>query len=485
MNFDVSERFFEPGDSEGRALLDDVVAFIRRYVVLTSEQGDAAALWVAHTWAFAAAEATPYLHVTSVEKESGKTQFLEALELVAVRPIKTGRTTAAALARAVAQEPPPTLLLDESDNAFRRDREYVAALLGVLNDGYRRGGKTMLCLPPKWELGFLSVFGPKAIAGIGELPDTVASRSIRLELKRRTRGESIERFRRRQVEAAADPLCARLAAFAEAHIDSLAQARPELPDQLGDRSQDVWEPLLAIADLAGNGWSERARRAALVLSKQIAPDDDSLGVRLLADIRRIFDVRGCDRLATSALIGALAADEEGPWADWHGSGPIPARALATILKPYGVRSRTIRLDGGETPKGFHREQFEDAWSRYLPSEGFIRHTATTHSGEAIGTTIAPPQVGPVAESNGDAKTRGYALVADVADTNPAPGDDGFRNLLDSAFDAGQLTRQERLERRVLHDRIVGTRSPAGEQATLCEIDALIADGVLRERKTET
>jgi hypothetical protein len=413
-----------------------------------------------------------------------KTQLLETLELVAARPIKTGGTTAAALARAVAQEPPPTLLLDESDNVFKRDREYVAALLGVLNDGYRRGGKTMLCLPPKWELGFLSVFGPKAIAGIGELPDTVASRAICLELKRRIRSESIDRFRRRQVEAAADPLRVRLAAFAELHIDSLAQARPELPYELGDRSQDVWEPLLAIADLAGNGWSERARYAALVLSKQIAADDDSLGVRLLADIRRTFDARRCDRLATTALIAALAADEETPWADWHASGrPIPARALAMILKAYGVRSRTIRL-GGETPKGFHRQQSEDAWSRYLPSEGSIHRTATTRIREAIRATGDSPQAGPAADSESGTNTHRQTVVADVADTNPQPGDEAFRDLIDRAFDTGHLTRQERLERCQLHDRIVGTRPPTSEQATLREIDALISEGVLVEHERQ-
>ena len=36
------------------------------------------ALWVFHTHAFVAAEATPYLAITSAVKESGKTQLLEA-----------------------------------------------------------------------------------------------------------------------------------------------------------------------------------------------------------------------------------------------------------------------------------------------------------------------------------------------------------------------------------------------------------------------
>jgi hypothetical protein len=138
------------------ATLDALAGYLRRYMVMSDGQRDAVALWVFHTHAFAAAEATPYLHVTSAERESGKTRLLEVLELVVARPLKTGGTTAAALARAVAKDPPPTMLLDETDNAFRRDREYVAALLGILNDGYRRGGQTLLCLPPKWEPTFLT-----------------------------------------------------------------------------------------------------------------------------------------------------------------------------------------------------------------------------------------------------------------------------------------------------------------------------------------
>jgi hypothetical protein len=90
----------------------------------------------------------------------------------------------------------------------------------------------------------------------------------------------------------------------------------------------------------------------------------------------------------------------------------------------------------------------------------------------------------VADPERGANTHRQTVVADVADTNPLPGDEAFRDLIDRAFDAGQLTRQEGLERRLLHNRIVGTRPPTSEKATLREIDALIANGVLYERKTE-
>jgi len=183
---------------DGAALLDSVAWFVRRFVVLSRAQVFAVALWTVHTHAFAAAEATPYLHVTSPEPESGKTRLLEVLELLVDKPWLTGKVTAAVLARKV-DKVTPTLLLDESDAAFGGDKDYAETLRGVLNTGYRAGGKSSLCVKRGADFDFadLSTFSPKAIAGLRELPDTVASRSIRLELSRKTEDEPAARFRRR------------------------------------------------------------------------------------------------------------------------------------------------------------------------------------------------------------------------------------------------------------------------------------------------
>ncbi|MDA2953622.1 MAG: topoisomerase, partial [Actinomycetota bacterium] len=61
-------------------LLQTVKRYLRRYVVLSDPQATACTLWVAHAHAFAAAEATPYLNVTSAVKQCGKTRLLEVLE---------------------------------------------------------------------------------------------------------------------------------------------------------------------------------------------------------------------------------------------------------------------------------------------------------------------------------------------------------------------------------------------------------------------
>jgi hypothetical protein len=403
-------------ENELALLLADVRGFLRQYVVMTDFQADAAALWVFHTHAFEAAETTPYLHVCSAERESGKTRLLEALELVVARPLKTGGTTAAALARSVAADPPPTFLLDETDNALKREREYVATLLGILNDGYRRGGRTLLCLPPKWEPTLQPVFAPKVVAGIGELPDTLASRVIRFELKRRAPGEHVERFRRRDAEIHAEPIHTSASALGEHLAARLTYAYPKLPDELGDRAQDCWEPLIAIADLASvDEWPARARTAAIALSSGRPTEDDSLGVRLLGDIHNILAESNLDRLSTADLISRLRSDEEAPWDDLHGK-PLTPRTLARLLKPFGVRSRTVRLDDESTPKGFHRDQFDDAFSRYLaadsPMGGDLSATsATTVQASQKQADFNPPQEESVADTKEAANPHGQTDVA--------------------------------------------------------------------------
>jgi Protein of unknown function (DUF3631) len=342
-------------------VLDELVGFVRRFVSMTESEAVAVALWTFHTHAIGAAQATPYIAVTSAEKESGKTLLLEVMNLLVAKPWLTGRATAAVLPRKIDADR-PSLLLDESDTAFKGDRDYAEALRGVLNSGYRRSGKTTVCVGQGVEIGFrdFSTFCPKAIAGIGRLPDTVQSRSISIRLKRKAPGETVERFRERDVAEQARPLRDVLELLASVLVPDLAPARPELPDELGDRAQDVWEPLLAIADLAGGDWPEQARSAARMLSANGSAEDGSAGVLLLADIRTVFAERDTDRLPTEILLDALRELPESPWSEWYGK-PLSARALARLLKPYAIGPHS---DG--TSRGYRKEAFEDAWTRYLP-----------------------------------------------------------------------------------------------------------------------
>ncbi|MCH7810781.1 MAG: DUF3631 domain-containing protein, partial [Chloroflexi bacterium] len=261
----------------------------------------------------------------------------------------------------------PTLLLDETDAAFKDGGEYGEALRAVLNADHRRGGVASLCVRAggDFDLKDFSVFGAKMFAGIGltHLPETVRDRSISIELRRRAPDETVERFRRREAEAAAAPLRDSLLEWTASCLDNLKDARPDMPDVLDDRAADGWEPLFGIGDAAGGDWPERARRAAITLSTGGDRDDESLGILLLRDVKAIFDNRDTDRLPSADIVSALLADEGAPWGDLRGK-ELDVRRLARLLKRYKIKPHVIRI-GDETPRGYDAADFTDAWNRYL------------------------------------------------------------------------------------------------------------------------
>lgn len=347
-------------------LLDDVVRYLRRYVILSNQQAQACALWVLHTHAFAAAEATPYLHITSAVKQCGKTRLLEVLEPIVATPWLTGRVSPAVVTRRVDGET-PTLLLDETDAALHHRSESAEALRAILNSGYRRSGVCSLCVGTGSGLTYrdFSTFCPKAIAGIGALPDTVMDRSIRINLKRRAAHEAVERFRQRDALSRAAPLYARLVVWKRGGVEVLGDAAPDLPPNLSDRAADVWEPLIAIADLAGTDWPHRARRVATDLSATVSVDDDTVAIRLLQDVRHVFRD---ETIRSADLVRRLVGLEDGPWADMPGGRPMTQARVARLLRPFGIRPLKLRF-GETTANGYTRRMFSDPWSRYLPRQG--------------------------------------------------------------------------------------------------------------------
>jgi hypothetical protein len=410
---------------EPAELLEGLAAYIRRYVVLSDEQALLLALWIVHTHALDAADTTPYINIKSAEKRSGKTRLLEVLSLLVARPWLTGRVTAAVLVRKTSAEQ-PALLLDESDAAFRADREYAEALRGILNTGFRRGSVASLCVGQGANLTYkdFPVFCPKAIAGIGKLPDTVADRSIPIELRRRRATEKVERFRLRKAAATALPLQRGAAAWAAAHLADLKGREPDLPVELDDRAQDIIEPLLAIADTVGGEWPEKARRAArTLLTGEEREESESLGVRLLHDLRNIFEKEKAERLSTGTILEKLHEADEAPWGSLRGE-PLDARGLARLLKPYGIRPKQIR-EGEQTHKGYKQEDFEDAWSRYLDeahADSFHtpsakRNSETDHSNPAYRGEISVSGSVPDAKRVSDVEHEKPHRNGDVSDVS--------------------------------------------------------------------
>ena len=355
----------EPGE-----LLSDIATTIQRFIICSEEVAQAVALWAAMTWFIDVVQVAPLAVITAPEKRCGKSQLLFLLGRLSARALTASSISPAALYRAI-DAWKPTLLIDEAD-AFMKDNE---ELRGIINSGHTRESAYVIrTVGDNFTPAKFNTWGAKALAGIGHVADTIMDRAVVLELRRKLPHEEVDRLRYAEPDLF-NNLRSQLARFAEDYSEEVRLARPPLPHCLNDRAQDNWEPLLAIALVAGGQWPVISTRAAIKLSGNESPTQ-TIGVELLADIKQVFEVKEVDRISTADLISALCEDEEKPWLTYNRGKSISPRQMANKLKGYGITSTTLRFRHAGTAKGYERKRFDEAFSRYIPAaHGILSVTA--------------------------------------------------------------------------------------------------------------
>ena len=347
-----------PAPVDGAELLTSITRTIKRFLVSGPMVPEILAVWSLHTYLTGASPYTPILALLSPEKRCWKSVALSLLARLTRRPLVTANATPAALYRAI-EAWRPTLLIDEFDSHSRDEAQ--VELRNILNSGFHRSGSVLRCEGEDNEPTPFTTFCPKAVASIGDLPETAMDRAIVIRLRRKLRTETTERLRKFDCPELRQQ-CARWAAD---HAASLHEASPDLPEALNDRQQDIWEPLLAIADRVGGNWPRTLREAAVLLAGE--QSDDGIGLMLLQDIHALFTESTSDRIATSDLLERLNGLDERPWCTFAKGQPLTAHRLARLLKPYDVLSQSVRSEK-QTFKGYYWENFTEAWDRYLPAK---------------------------------------------------------------------------------------------------------------------
>jgi putative DNA primase/helicase len=334
-----------PEPVRGSDLLDQMAAAFSRFLVLSPAAAAAEALWCLNTYTYDAAGVLPNLCISSLEKRCGKTRNLEILGCLVQRPLHTANITPAALYRTIDCHQ-PTLLIDEADTIFVNGGN--AELRGLLNAGLYRSSAFVLRCGNRKEPQWCSVWCPKAIALIGRLPETLEDRSIVIPMRRKE--EPLETYRYERVRDLLEPLRRKAVRWVRDHGKALADVEP-MPLPIHDRAQDIWQPLLSIAEVVGEDWPERARTAALALSG-MAHEHNSLAISLLNDVRSIFIQRQAARLPSRDIVRELARMTHRRWPDWNGGTPMTPIQLASMLSELGIRPKVIRHGQREVSRGY-------------------------------------------------------------------------------------------------------------------------------------
>jgi len=345
-------------------LITDVERFITRYVSLAADELRVIAVWILHTWQFSeqcpTPNTTPYLYIFSAQKGSGKTLLgIDVLETLVRNPLQTLNMTGPTVFRIV-EDMRPTLLIDEVDAIWSGAKN--DELRGVLNAGYRRGGKVPRVVPGG-EVRMFSVFGPKALVGIDNamLPDTVRDRCIPIHMHRATDSEraDIQPFYHYEIEDEVAVVADRLHSWAVVHGAAIRDYRPTPIDGLSPRQWEICQSLLAVAHAAGCEASVREALARIFGNavERRSPEQDLLSMifEVFNDVpEKLGGPR--DRVTTNEILAHIASDPR--FASYNG------QRLGKVLAPFGVTPTTIRM-GNIVAKGYMRAAFIDAWERYL------------------------------------------------------------------------------------------------------------------------
>lgn len=408
----------------GARLLDELLSTIKSYVVFPDEHAAVSvALWIATTHALPAFECAPRLLITSPGKRCGKTRLLDMVEGTCHRPLASANATVAAIFRSIGDKHPRTLLIDEADTLFgsKKVAEQNEDLRALLNAGHQRGRPALRCVGPNQVPTEFPTFAMAALAGIGDMPDTIVDRSVNVALRRRTRDEKVSKFRARRDGTILENLRDQLAAWTAENLDALSAAEPPMPVE--DRAADTWEPLIAVADVAGGHWPATARAACTALVNQAGETDESqsLAVKLLADIKAIFAERCSPFLPSTDLVCELRRIEESPWNDFE----LTPSKLAFRLKPFGIKPQRNTVG---SVRGYSLEGLSDVFTRYLRQDPSDRQ--------------------------------------ETASEQQQPSD--TQNLSDTLTRQTQITRQDVIPAQTMFtDDLTGPDTPPAETATVC------------------
>jgi putative DNA primase/helicase len=350
-----------PEPVETRGLLREISAKISKYIVMRPEAVTATALWTMTAWADEGATHSPILAAISVEPDSGKSTLLGVLRFLVPKPFVSVEPTGPSVYRTVDREH-PTLIIDEADDLFYRKSD----LRAIVNAGWSRG--TRIPRQGRWY----DPFCPKILGILGKtkLPRTIASRSIILRMWPKKPEEKAEDF-----AYADDPefstLRRKLARWAADNVSIIKALKPPQPPGFNNRLSANWKSPLQIAQHAGGGWPDQARRSAIHLSR--TPYEPSIGVQLLAALRAMF-AQNRTQITSEQVVQELLADPDSQWHEYRGRGPITKHQVAALLKDFEIRPVVVhpikRADFSR--HGYRAAQFEDAFARFLPPEPNIR-----------------------------------------------------------------------------------------------------------------
>jgi len=206
------------------------------------------AAWTLGTYMFPVFRAYPYLHFNG-PKGVGKTTALEVLSRLCFNGEMSPSVSVSAQFR-LTHYSRSTLLLDEAENLQRRAHSETKA---VLLAGYRKGQSVLRAegngagrRPIRYE-----VYVPRAMASQRGFEDALASRTVKIQMRRASR--PLLRLDNSVAQSIRDNcFLAALTSASDVHDIYVATENPEGVLSCSNREYELFHPMLAIATATGD-----------------------------------------------------------------------------------------------------------------------------------------------------------------------------------------------------------------------------------------
>jgi len=261
----------------------------------------------------------------------------------------------------------PTFLIDEAEKLGGKNAD--KEIIGLLNQGYRRVGMVQRLREKNGDyvVEEFDAFGFRALAAIGSIWDTIIDRAVVIPMKRKPKAEKRKRYNGRLVEGEGKELSRKICRFVQDHDRAFGELHVNTPrpDWLSDRGCDNWSALLAVAQLAGEVWLQKALDAAKALN-HVAEDGDR-AEQLIHDTRQVFiDEENPEAISSGELVEALRALESSPWGDFNKGKGITTHKVSAMFRPFGIRPHQDRDSSGKKIRGYWLKDLIGVFERYPP-----------------------------------------------------------------------------------------------------------------------
>jgi putative DNA primase/helicase len=346
--------FFKPGE-----LLSDIKSVICKHVDLNSHAAVAFTLWVAFTWFVREFYISPILIIsTNDEHPENKSTAFSLLSRLSENTVRVSAISPSIFLRTLDRERPTTLLYD--DPLIIKNR----GMLNLIANSYNQNDAVILHGGSDGDK-VIHTFGAKALASSDGLPSTIKIQGISIDLTQQSNGIRCERLTSETLTSLSS-LKEKLDYFSNIYRDEIRETKPEMPICLKNSALDNWEPLFKIAMIAGDNWLNMANLAA----KQLSDIDDKtvlIREQLLFDVKNIVNDRISDYIRTKTLISRLCDKSDRSWAIYNRGDKITAAQLARLMKPFGIKSKLLRIKGIEKPvkRGYLKSKIVKAYARYI------------------------------------------------------------------------------------------------------------------------